>query len=297
MWWLARVARFWLARVFFLPLGRPWLTNFALTAVPVLLVSIAAAVFVVAPLASQRAAQAREDEGSARLASAQRALAAGDLERSRGELAAARESDPEVAGAADLERRISEQQERRDAEAERRATYEQAAAALASGDEQEALALLADLHGYRDSDELASRGRQDMASEQLSRARAAFSRGLFGLARDLAEESIDTRSSRAARRILTDARAGLRRERARARARARAEARTRALARADARRRADERRRLRDLRRLQEEQQQAAPPVAPSVPSGTCDEIGITDFPVRPGDPRDGNGNGIACES
>ncbi len=34
-----------------------------------------------------------------------------------------------------------------------------------------------------------------------------------------------------------------------------------------------------------------------SVPSGTCSEIGITDFPVAPGDPRDGDGDGIACES
>lgn len=33
------------------------------------------------------------------------------------------------------------------------------------------------------------------------------------------------------------------------------------------------------------------------VRSGTCDEIGATDFPVPPGDPRDGDGDGIACES
>jgi hypothetical protein len=33
------------------------------------------------------------------------------------------------------------------------------------------------------------------------------------------------------------------------------------------------------------------------VPSGTCDEIGATDFPVPLGDPRDRDGDGIACES
>jgi len=33
------------------------------------------------------------------------------------------------------------------------------------------------------------------------------------------------------------------------------------------------------------------------VPSGTCSEIDITDFPVPPGDPRDRDGDGIACES
>jgi endonuclease YncB( thermonuclease family) len=38
-------------------------------------------------------------------------------------------------------------------------------------------------------------------------------------------------------------------------------------------------------------------PKAPSVPSGTCSEVGINDFPVPPGDPRDRDGDGIACES
>lgn len=33
------------------------------------------------------------------------------------------------------------------------------------------------------------------------------------------------------------------------------------------------------------------------VPAGTCDEAGINDFPVPPGDPRDRDGDGIACES
>ena len=38
-------------------------------------------------------------------------------------------------------------------------------------------------------------------------------------------------------------------------------------------------------------------PQAPSVPSGTCDEVGINNFPVPPGDPRDRDNDGIACES
>ncbi len=38
-------------------------------------------------------------------------------------------------------------------------------------------------------------------------------------------------------------------------------------------------------------------PDTPSVPSGTCSEVGITDFPVPPGDPRDRDGDGVACES
>jgi hypothetical protein len=35
----------------------------------------------------------------------------------------------------------------------------------------------------------------------------------------------------------------------------------------------------------------------PSVPSGPCYSISATDFPVPPGDDRDADGDGIACES
>lgn len=47
---------------------------------------------------------------------------------------------------------------------------------------------------------------------------------------------------------------------------------------------------------------QAAPepdaaPDAPSVPGGTCADTPQTDFPVPPGDSRDRDGDGIACES
>ncbi len=34
-----------------------------------------------------------------------------------------------------------------------------------------------------------------------------------------------------------------------------------------------------------------------SVPAGTCSEVSISDFRVAPGDPRDRDGDGIACES
>ncbi len=45
------------------------------------------------------------------------------------------------------------------------------------------------------------------------------------------------------------------------------------------------------------EPEEEAAPETPSVPSGNCSEVGITDFPVPPGDPRDRDGDGIACES
>jgi len=49
--------------------------------------------------------------------------------------------------------------------------------------------------------------------------------------------------------------------------------------------------------------QQAPPPPepsepsAPSTPGGTCSDTSQTDFPVPAGDPRDRDGDGIACES
>ncbi len=42
---------------------------------------------------------------------------------------------------------------------------------------------------------------------------------------------------------------------------------------------------------------ESSAPSVPSVPSGTCSEISATNFPVPPGDPRDRDGDGIACES
>jgi micrococcal nuclease len=45
------------------------------------------------------------------------------------------------------------------------------------------------------------------------------------------------------------------------------------------------------------EMEPAPEPEVPSVQSGTCSEVGITNFPVPPGDPRDRDGDGIACES
>lgn len=57
----------------------------------------------------------------------------------------------------------------------------------------------------------------------------------------------------------------------------------------------------REQRRQEREQQQQPDdslPSAPSAPSGgTCADTPQTDFPVPPGDPRDRDNDGIACES
>lgn len=75
---------------------------------------------------------------------------------------------------------------------------------------------------------------------------------------------------------------------------AKARASQRAQARRDA---ATQRRRDAAARRAAEEQAEQAPPAAPAVPAGRCSDIPQTDFPVGPGDPRDRDGDGIACES
>lgn len=80
-------------------------------------------------------------------------------------------------------------------------------------------------------------------------------------------------------------------------------ARERASARARQERLAAEQRRA--AKRAAEEaarEREAAPPPPPasepSVPSGgTCADTPMTNFPVPPGDPRDRDGDGIACES
>lgn len=69
--------------------------------------------------------------------------------------------------------------------------------------------------------------------------------------------------------------------------------------------RAAERRARRAARRQTEADRPAVPeapdpetsPESPAVPGGTCSDTPQTDFPVPPGDPRDRDGDGIACES
>ena len=60
---------------------------------------------------------------------------------------------------------------------------------------------------------------------------------------------------------------------------------------------AEQRLAQRTAAREREQQQEDVAPPASSVPSGTCADTPMTDFPVPPGDPRDRDGDGIACES
>ena len=60
---------------------------------------------------------------------------------------------------------------------------------------------------------------------------------------------------------------------------------------------AEQRAAQRTAAREREQQQEDVAPPASSVPSGTCADTPMTDFPVPPGDPRDRDGDGIACES
>jgi len=52
------------------------------------------------------------------------------------------------------------------------------------------------------------------------------------------------------------------------------------------------------LRFICEDESAPAPtPQQQPAPRGSCDEIPARNFPVPPGDPRDGDGDGVACET
>ncbi len=166
-------------------------------------------------------------------------------------------------------------------------TFDDAVQAADDDDYTEALAIAAAL-----GDGERSRIRRRISRRLAARARAALRDGRRGRARRLLAEARDyprTRETTAARTSLrvADERAAARREQRRiAREQARVE-REQAAAAAEAQRRA-------------EEEAAAAPepePSAPSVGEGTCAEVGVENFEVPPGDERDADGDGIACES
>lgn len=298
VWVVARRFRFQLARVFYFPLRSPWLAGFVLAALPLLLVSAVAGAVVVAPVATQRAEDDRRDQAQNLKASAERSLRDGDLEGARDKLGAARDKDAMVVGHDDLQRRIADEQRRRDEEVELARTYNDARSAVENNEQERALGILAGLNGYRDSDTLAAQARRDLASDHLVRARTAYRRGDFADARDAAQASVDIRSTQAATEVRARARAALEAERDRARARARARAEAEAQARADARERADQRRQEREAREEQRRREQESTPVVPDGGGGGggggC--VNGVPFPEFEGQ-RDGDGDGCYGES
>ncbi len=139
-----------------------------------------------------------------------------------------------------------------------------------------------------------SRVRRAISRRIASRARSALRRGDRARARSLLRQSRRypaTPQSRQAVSALAaaDARAT---QRAQARKVAREQ---RAAAR---RQRAAARREARRQAQAERDAAESAPDdSAPSVGEGTCAEVGETNFPVPPGDERDADGDGIACES
>ena len=130
------------------------------------------------------------------------------------------------------------------------------------------------------------------------RVSAAVRRGNRGGARRLLASSVDYPTTRA----LTSARAALRSSERQARARRAAARATRRQERAAALEARRQSRAAAAERERQAEEARAAEEAAPedsgdSVGEGTCDEVGVKDFPVGPGDERDADGDGIACES
>jgi hypothetical protein len=83
-----------------------------------------------------------------------------------------------------------------------------------------------------------------------------------------------------------------------AKARAAQRARQRRLAAEQRRRDRAAQREAERQRRAAEREQQQLEESSPAAPTGgTCADTPLTDFPVPPGDPRDRDGDGIACES
>ena len=131
--------------------------------------------------------------------------------------------------------------------------------------------------------------RRRIANRIARRILFAVSSGNRGRARFLLTSVRNYPSTTLTRQAATRVQAA--EERAAARARA---------ARSAAEQRRQERAAAKAERERQRELEQAAPPPAaqPSVPSGgTCADSPVKNFPVPPGDPRDRDGDGIACES
>jgi len=299
VWVAFRYARFWLARIFLWPLKSLWATGFLLAAVPMLLVSVLASAAVVSPVADKRAADERRDDARALIVQGTNALRDGDVDRAQQALDDARDKDPNISGDDGLESAIASEQDRRDRETAQIAEYEKAKETLESGDSREALPLLLALGSFRDSEQLAGQARRDLAARQLRSAKRLFAEGQFADARAAAERSNATRPTKAAQNLRAAASKRLAERRVAARALARKRAAERKAKQEAKRKAAAEARRQKKAAEQQREQQESAPavPDTPSAPSGSCGDISATDFPVPPGDPRDRDGDGIACES
>jgi hypothetical protein len=157
--------RFFLPRFSFLRMG--W----ALGLVSMLLVALVASLLIVAPVAGIRAAEAREDEAVAHLASAREALDEGNLAEARESLNRARESDDEVAGLEETENRLDVAVAERQEEQRNAQRYQAAKRSFASNDYSTAINAMEALGAYRDAERLANSYERIAAQETLDRAR------------------------------------------------------------------------------------------------------------------------------
>jgi hypothetical protein len=164
-------------------------------------------------------------------------------------------------------------------------TLEDAEQAVGDNDYSQAVAIAAVL-GKDDENRI----RRSISRRLARRTIRALAAGDRGAARRLLRQASRYPTTAQTRQ----ARASYRAAKARAAARAAERRRQRALARQRERDRRAAARARRDARERQQRQESAP---SQSVPAGTCDEVGITDFPVEPGDPRDRDADGIACES
>lgn len=287
MWFALRQARFWFSRIFFWRFRSLWLSGFVLALVPMLIVTWLASAVVVAPIASKRAADKREDQALALIRRGNDQLDRGDVDQARSSLDEARDRDREVEGDDALESAITEEEQRREEEEANSAEYERGRKALEDDDPKTALAAFSGLGDYRDSEQLEIRARRELAARQLRWAQRLYDQGRYEEARRSAARSLRTRETQAARQL--GARANTRISEQRAAARLRAQQRAAARkARVEAARREREAREAAEAL-AREQESQSAPDY--SGGNGGC----VSGSPI-PNGRRDGDGDGCYGE-
>lgn len=281
MWLAFGRFRFWFSRIFFWRLPSVWFTGLLLALLPMLIATAVVSAAVVAPIAGKRAADKRHDQALALITRANDEFRDGDLDAARVSLEEARDRDSDVDGDDDLEREISDEEQRRE-------DYERATLLLDKDDPRGALVVFRELGDYRDSQQLRTKARNALARQQLLQAESYYTEGRYEEARQEAALSLRTRRTKAAIALRSKANRRIAEERAAERAREQ-----RLAAERQARREAAER--ARKARQAQEEAEARAleesysTPAAPDSSGSYC--ASGTPYPQYPGQ-RDGDGDG-----
>lgn len=206
--WLYRFRLAWLARLF-LPRFR-WLRfNWIFGVLPMLTVALLVSFFVVAPIAAERGAQAREHDVNRELALADEAIDAGDLRAARRHVDRANARDSTIDGIDAMEAKLNRAVASAEEERRNRRRYEGAIQDFEDDDYLTAITNLEALGDYRDSATLAERYRSAASRHYLAMARRAYAVDGPKRAIAVAEEAHRFKPTAGTRTFLRDARARL----------------------------------------------------------------------------------------